>query len=250
MNNISENKNGLILHSNLTIEELDRIIRESSSIKNIGIRIDLLSRHFLGVEYRESTLIGSINKSETFVINLNGVDCLTFIEYVEAMRLSNTFSEFEKNLKRVRYHNGVCSFENRNHFFTDWSEYNSGLVEDVTAIIGGARALSIPKRLNLKKDETYFIHGIDHKNREIKYIPADTIDGLIMDGLKTGDYAGVYSEEDGLDVSHVGIIIKIGDRVYLRHASSAASNRKVIDEECKGYITQKPGIVVLRPKGI
>ena len=248
MNNISKNKNGLILPGKWTVEELDYIIHEACSIRDVGERIYFLSRQFLAVTYKDSTLIGDINTSEVFVVNLEEVDCFTFVEYVEAMRLSDSFSEFINNLKKIRYCAGVVSFEKRNHFFTDWMEYHSGFVEEVTEMIGGAKTLRVRKKLNLKKDGTYFIPGIGHKDREIKYIQANTIDSLIMDKLKTGDYIGIYSEEDGLDVSHVGIIIKIGNRIYLRHASSSASNRKVIDEEFKGYIDKKPGIIVLRPK--
>jgi len=69
-----------------------------------------------------------------------------------------------------------------------------------------------------------------------------------MDRLKTGDYAGIYSVTEGLDVSHVGIIIKKGDNIYLRHASSQKEIRKVVDQDFRKYIVGKPGIIILRPK--
>jgi hypothetical protein len=46
----------------------------------------------------------------------------------------------------------------------------------------------------------------------------------------------------------VGILIKDGDKIYLRHASSLKKHRKVIDQDFKKYIVGKPGIIVLRPK--
>ncbi len=233
-----------------TIEELDHLIHESSTIKDISERIYFLSRQFLGVEYQESTLIGDVNKPEVFVINLEGVDCLTFIEYVEAMRLSGSFSEFTKKLKWVRYCQGKVAFDSRHHFFTDWGEYHSDLVEDVTVRVGEQKTMSFPKSLNLRRDGAYIIPGIRHKDRVIQYIPHEAIDGQVMDRLKTGDYAGIYSDQDGLDVSHVGIIIRIKDGIYLRHASSSAASRKVIDENFRGYIAKKQGLVVLRPKPV
>jgi hypothetical protein len=51
----------------------------------------------------------------------------------------------------------------------------------------------------------------------------------------------------GLDVSHVGIVIRDERRLYLRHASSQETTGKVIDQDLKGYITDKPGILVFRP---
>src|ERR1700757_4891399 len=99
-------------------KKLDHIIRESSGIQDLGKRIDFLSEQFLNVNYKESTLIGNINTPEVFVINLEGMDCFTYIDYVEAMRLSSSFSQFKENLRRVRYQSGKVTFENRNHFFT------------------------------------------------------------------------------------------------------------------------------------
>jgi len=57
---------------------------------------------------------------------------------------------------------------------------------------------------------------------------------------------GVYSELPGLDVSHVGIIVKKG-KTFLRHASSREQCEKVIDQPLDEYIEGKAGIIILRP---
>jgi hypothetical protein len=229
-------------------EELDHIIYKSSKIKDIARRIDFLSGQLLDLDYIESTLIGDINIPEAFVINLEGVDCFTFIDYLEAMRLSNSFSEFTVNLRKVRYKSGKVVFENRNHFFTDWREFNSDFIDDVTEEIGAQRTIKVQKTLNEKKDGTYYIPGVRPVLREIKYIPSDKIDESVMNKLRTGDYIGIYSTKQGLDVSHVGISIKEGDKTYLRHASSLKKHRKVVDQDFEKYITGKLGIIVFRPK--
>src|SRR3989337_3983839 len=215
-----------------TIEELDRLLHNSSLIRDVGERIGFLSEQFLGVAYQGSTLVGDAHTPEILVLNLAGVDCFTLIDYVEAMRLSGSFPEFTENLKGVRYRRGEVSFEMRNHFFTDWPEYNAGTIEDVTAVIGGPKIISVHKRLNLKGDGTPIIPGIPPKEREIHYIPVNALDNLILGRLKTGDYAGVYNppiynppspplvkggflDDDGLDVTHVGIIIKTEDGLFL-----------------------------------
>jgi len=226
-------------------DELDRLIRKASEFKSAGARIEFISGHFLGTQYKEATLIGDIKTPEDLAINLEGVDCLTFIDYMEAMRLSGSFSEFPENLKRVRYRHGRVSYEERNHFFTDWREFNSNLVEDITGEIGGDKSRHIKKALNKKGDGAHFLPGISCREREITYISSESADDLIGD-LKTGDYAGIYSETDGLDVSHAGIIIRKDDAIYLRHASSV--KRRVLDEDFRRYIMSKPGIIVLRPK--
>lgn len=226
-----------------TERDINKLLQESSNIKDTGERIEFISRQFIGTPYKESTLIGDMNNPEVLVINLEGVDCLTFIEYVEAMRLSSSFSKFKDNLRSLRYKSGIVSFTNRNHFFTDWREYNSPFVMDVTEDIGNT--IEELKVLNKKDDNSYILNGITPVNRRIRYIPADNINSESIKKLIMGDYVGIYSVENGLDVSHVGIIIKDKEVVYLRHASKRYG--KVIDEGFKDYISHKPGLIVLKP---
>ncbi len=230
-------------------EELDRIIRESSKIGDVGFRIALLSNEFLGTDYREHTLIGDLSTPEVFVLDLGGVDCFTFIDYVEAMRISASFSEFMANLQKIRYREGRITFEDRNHFFTDWRESNVLLVEDVTAEIGRSASVKVRKILNVKEDGKYWVAGIRPVQREIEYIPSGALlEKKVLDGLRTGDYAGIYSDVSGLDVSHVGIVIKDKENIYLRHASSR--HKRVVDENLRNYISGKPGLIILRPRPV
>ncbi|WP_232233881.1 N-acetylmuramoyl-L-alanine amidase-like domain-containing protein, partial [Salmonella enterica] len=71
-------------------------------------------------------------------------------------------------------------------------------------------------------------------------------DGLNEPVTKNGDYIGVYSPLDGLDVSHVGIVVRHDEQVWFRNASSLAANRKVVDTPFMEYMHSRPGIVVLR----
>lgn len=238
----------IIVLGRFSEEELDRLIHESSQIKDVDRRIEFLSSQFMGLDYKESTLIGDINTPEVFVINLKGVDCFTYIDYIEAMRLSRSFLKFKVNLRKVRYKSGKVAFENRNHFFTDWQKFNSDFVDDITEEIGAGKTIRVQKRLNEKEDGTYLLIGINPVQREIKYIPSDAIDDSVINKMRTGDYVGIYSPVKGLDVSHAGIVIKDGDKIYLRHASSQKKQRKVVDQDFKNYIVNKPGIIVLRPK--
>ncbi|MBI5665681.1 MAG: DUF1460 domain-containing protein [Nitrospirae bacterium] len=231
-----------------TEEDLDLLLNEASGIKGAGERTAFLSRHFLKTEYKESTLIGDANSPEVFVINLEAVDCFTLLDYIEAMRLSASFIEFRENLRKVRYRSGVIAYESRNHFFTDWREFNSSMVEDVTEKISYGNSHKVLKRLNRKDDGTCFLPGIPVIEREFAYIHSDAIDDEVIDNLDTGDYVGMYSKIEGLDVSHAGIIIKEQDRSKLRHASSLQKHRRVMDEDLRKYLKAKPGIIVLRPK--
>jgi len=229
-------------------DDLDHLIREAARIEDVGERIVFFSTRFLGTGYRESTLVGGIETPEILVVNLEEVDCFTFIDYVEAMRLSRSFSEFKDNLKKVRYQSGVVAYAQRNHFFTDWIEFNKEFVEDVSREIGGQKTEKSNKTLNIKEDGTFFLEGISPREREIFFIPTGSVDEAVVERLQNGDYAGIYTEKEGLDVSHVGIIIKKEGNIFLRHASSLEANRKVIDQDLKEYLTNKPGLLVLRAK--
>ena len=238
----------LIFLGNWTPEKLDALLRKSSEINDDGLRIDFLSKQFLGTPYQESTLVGDMNTPEVFVINLEAVDCFTFLDYIESMRRSFSFDEFRENLRKVRYRGGDVNFKSRNHFFTDWREFNSDLIEDVTGMIGGNKTIEARKMLNVKDDRTYFLPGIQPKERVIHYIPVNAIDDLIISKLRTGDYIGIYSEKQGLDISHTGIFINEENKTYLRHASSLKEYRKVVDQDFRDYIAEKTGILVFRSK--
>ncbi len=228
-----------------TEETLDALIRKSSGSPP-GERIAFLSEKFLGTPYRESTLIGDEFTPEELVVDLEGVDCFTFIDYIEAMRLSDSFAGFSEKLRRVRYQSGELSFTKRNHFFTDWAEFNRDFVEDVTAFVGRESSVKTKKVLNRKEDGTAFVSGISIFERALDYIPSEAADRAILQRLRTGDYIGIYSPLQGLDVSHVGILIRGKGLSSMRHASTRY--RRVVDEGLAAYLAGSAGLIVLRPK--
>ncbi len=227
-----------------TEKELEDLLIESSAIDEVGGRISFISRQFLGGEYKEATLQGSTETQEELVINLAAVDCFTFIDYIEAMRLSRSFAGFVESLRKVRYRRGEVSFRQRNHFFTDWREANAESVEDVTDKVGKGRTVKVQKMLNERADGGNWVKGIEVMKRTIDYIPS-RLPYDVAAGIMTGDYVGVYSAAAGLDVSHVGIAVR-DNSLVLRHASSR--HKKVVDEDLQEYLSDKPGVIILRPK--
>lgn len=240
--------NEIIITGRWTLDALDCLLQKSIMIDSLGSRIDFISRHLIGTPYKENTLMGSTDVPEIFIINLESVDCFTFIEYIEAMRLSGSFAEFKQNVQRIRYQDAEIDYKKRNHFFTDWGQYNPGFVQDVTAEAGSNGTAIAENVLNLKENGTSFLPGIAPRARKIKYIPSAAVDEGVIAKLKTGDYIGIYTDKAGLDVSHVGVFIQKANMAVLRHASSEKTIRKVIDQDFKKYIAGKPGIVVLRPR--
>nr|WP_308205006.1 DUF1460 domain-containing protein [Mycolicibacterium litorale] len=220
--------------------------RNSAADEQVPEKSDIVSRQFLGVPYRANTLVGSAVQPEELVVDLEAVDCFTYVDYVEALKRADDREQFIDRLIEVRYKDGLVGFRHRKHFFTDWAAATPPIATDVTADLG-AESVSVAKRLNRKDDGGVFLPGLPEVPREVTYIPSETIDDTVVGGLQTGDYIGAYAEDGGLDVTHVGIFVDAPDGPVIRNASSLRANNKVVDEPLSDYVRTIPGIVVLRP---
>ena len=207
----------------------------------------IFTQKLLNTPYSNQTLNRDPHSTEKLVINLNALDCMTFIEYTEAFKTADNYDKFVSNLKKIRYLGKDISFTQRRHFFTDWAQEFNAIAVDVTPIIS-THSFSVHKKLNLKNNGGQFIPGLGVKKRVVYYIPTQYVDKNLMNTLKTGDYIGIYSKNSGLDVTHVGIVIKEKNKVMFRHASSQRNNLKVSDIELQRYLQGKAGIIVLRSK--
>lgn len=205
-----------------------------------------VSQQFLGTPYGADTLIGSASVPEQLVVDVEKVDCFTYADYVEALKRSRTRDEFVASLIDVRYKDGVVAFENRKHFFTDWSAASPAVATDVTAELSDS-AIASSKSLNSRDSGGSYLPGLPVVARTVTYIPSDLVDADVISGLRTGDYIGAYAEDGGLDVTHVGIFISAPDGPVLRNASSLSAQRRVVDAPLTDYLQTVPGIVVLRP---
>lgn len=198
--------------------------------------ISKLSEKFLNIKYVSNTLSNheiDISK-ENLIINFDSLDCFTFIDTIEALKRSSNKKEFKNELVNTRYKNGVISYQNRNHFFSDWIESNS--MNDITCKLGACEKTT--KYLN--QNEKY-LKEIPTVKRDISYIKSIKIDVSL---LKNGDYVGIYTDKKALDVTHTGIIIKKLGKVFIRHASSL--EKKIIDSELFEYTKNKLGIIIYR----
>ncbi len=227
--------------------QIEQLQSEVQDIPDPAGKITLISAAFLKTPYRSNTLIGSSETDEIFVLRLDGVDCFTFLDYVEALRRSTNFAEFETVLRQVRYTNGEVTFLQRHHFFSAWGNVPLAPLRDVTSQVGGSKTRWVVKQLNQKGDGTLYLAGYPVKKQVIAFIPPEIIDLSILDKLHSGDYIGIYSPLPGLDVSHTGIIIRKKGEIFLRHASSKRWRNQVRDEKLLPYLGEKKGLIVYRP---
>ncbi len=214
---------------------------------DIGQMNDLISREFLHTPYAANRLHGSATLAEKLVVDFRGLDCFTYLDYVEALRQSSDEAGFINNLVQIRYVNGDINFLNRRHFFTDWAHAGQPMAEDVTAQLS-ANAVTVAKRLNQKADGGRYLPGLPGAERDITYIPSALIDQHLLSHLRTGDYIGIYTHLSGLDVTHTGLFIQTAQGPVLRNASSKKDQGAVIDSPFMEYVHNVPGIVVLRAR--
>ncbi|MGY2288594.1 DUF1460 domain-containing protein [Pseudomonas sp. SDO528_S397] len=229
---------------------LDKLLRHplKSPNSDAGELIGAISGQFLGTPYEAHRLRGSKYIPEELVIDFRGLDCFTYLDYVEALRVSSSRSSFIAHLIKTRYFNGQIDFLKRKHFFTDWAQQEGGQVAtDITAHLGG-EPVRVEKNLNEKADGGHYLPGLPVVKREVIYIPADQVNEQFVSRLRTGDLIGLYTPLAGLDVTHVGFFILTDKGPVLRNASSRKNVNQVIDYPFIEYVAKTPGIVVLRVK--
>lgn len=231
----------------ITATKIDELLamRAAAGARSTGELIDLLSSQFLGTPYGADMLVGSATRPEQLVIDFRRVDCFTYLDYVDALSRSTDRDQFVANLIAARYADGRVDFLQRKHFFTDWSHTARIAATDITANLSTA-AVTVAKHLNAKADGGQYLSGLPVADRDITYIPSSAVDGDVVGQLRTGDYIGAYTDQPGLDVTHVGIFIITPAGPVFRNASSLAANEKVVDSPFTDYVQSTPGIIVLR----
>lgn len=211
---------------------------------NNSERITYISSRFLDTPYKAGTMKGTPDEKEELIIRLDGMDCFTFLDYVEALRLSKNPNDFIFNLKKVRYFDGKVAYENRKHFFTDWISGENNTVKDITPDLPGS--VTVEKVINRRSSDKNWLKNLPQTKRMVTYIPAKMVDKTVIKLLKSGDYIGIYTDKEGLDVTHTGIFIRDGKKELFRNTSSKVM--KVTDYSFKEYMEKIQGIVVLRAK--
>jgi hypothetical protein len=217
---------------------INRILKGFATEGDLSKRVDAFSAQFMDCPYVTNSLVGSPALPEQLVIKLDGFDCVTYMETVLALALSETEAQFKENLIRIRYKNGEVEWQKRNHYMVDWWRNNEkqGLMLNLTR---GSQARDKTRELNLVK-------GLPTRRVTFRVFPKKNI-RLVEKRIKTGDFVCFGSTKKNLDVFHTGILIRRDDKILLRHASRTAG--KVIDQDLQDFLqhNRMPGLVLLRP---
>ena len=245
---------------------MHKVLGELALAADINQRVTEAGMAFLGVPYVAATL--EVEGDEHLVVNLLGVDCTTFVEYVTAMALCSAegrtgFDDFTLQLAELRYRYGIIDgYPSRLHYFTEWLKDNEkkGYIEIISDRIGN-RILdtdvgfmtSNPHLYRQLEEEPAYIEAMAYVEKEISefgmsYISKDMIDEMAS-SIVAGDIIAFVSSIGGLDVSHTGFAVFSGNRLHLLHASSRSQEVEITPVPLSEYLADSrniPGILVAR----
>lgn len=223
---------------------------------------------FLGTPYVANTL--ETDGDEQLVINLREMDCTTFAE--NCLALSRTIKSrnpgadtFARELAGIRYRNSeIDGYTSRLHYTTDWIYNNQQkkLVQDVTGEIADypyVKTINFmsthPASYKQLKENAALVAEMANIENEISqrkyyYIPKERIANLETQ-LQDGDIVALTTGIGGLDVSHMGILVRKNNRIHLLHASLSAKKVEITEEPLAEYLKGSKtvtGIMVARPQ--
>lgn len=249
-------------------EILDEVFKElkNKQDKTTAELVVMIGKFFKETPYVAHTLE---KEQEQLVINLCGLDCTTYAEnclaIAKTIKSNNlTFENFTEELMQIRYRKGVINgYPSRLHYFSDWIYVNDKkrLVRDVTKEIANT---SYPNTINfmsthpdsysqLKNNSEFQSQLAQHEKmisaRKYFFLPKEKLAELDTQ-LKEGDIVGITTSIAGLDITHVGIIVKRNGKVHLMHASSKAEKVIISENTLKEYLMGRKsatGIMVARP---
>jgi Protein of unknown function (DUF1460) len=200
------------------------LIAEARTLPLASERISFISRSLLGVRYQANTLIGGPRHREVFVVRDDAFDCVTFCEVVLAAALARDFAEFETSLRRIRYRHGDVKWEERNHYFADWTR--RAVDNNVCRPVVIEPSVTIQKRVRWR--------NLGKRDVSLTVIPRATLMAnkpVLLDG----DLIGFVSRRPNLDFFHAGLIaFGSGRELMLRHASRRRG--RVVEERMDTFV--------------
>ena len=183
-------------HSRAERPSIGRLIAEAKARPTVSARIAFISRALLGARYRANTLIGGPRRKEVLVVRDDAFDCVTFCEVVLAAARARDLTEFEASLRRIRYAHGDVKWDERNHYFADWSRR---AVEN-----GICRPVAIEPSVTIEKTVNW--RNLGKRHVSLSAIPRATLMAN-RTLLASGDVIGFVSAAGGTWIS-----ITPGDR--------------------------------------
>jgi len=172
--------------------------------------------------------------------------------------------EFRKTLKFIRYRQGtIIGYSSRLHYFTDWLRdgEKKKILKDISRQFD-ARVQR--KKINYmtthrafypalkNEDEFQKMLVVEKKNsrRVVSFIGKDMVSAQRAK-IQNGDIIAFATNQEGLDVAHVGFALWQGKNLHLLNASSKEGGVVISSKTLAAYLKNNKkysGIIVARPQ--
>lgn len=263
-----EKISGKIIYEQKDKEILDEVLQLLSKEKNAPTTTLMVKvgTFFKGTPYVAHTLEVT---PEQLVVNLREMDCTTYVENCLAIAKTiqsgkNTFDQFASELQKIRYRGGkIDGYPSRLHYFSDWIYDNQkkGLVKDISKEIANTpynKTINFmsthPAAYQQLKDNSQLVQIIAQQEKKISarkmyYIPENNL-AKVEAQLQEGDIVGITTNIKGLDIAHMGLLVRVNGRIHLLHESSVAEKVVITKETLEEYLLNSKsatGIMVAQP---
>lgn len=242
----------------------------ASRLKTANELVAYYADRLLGTPYVAHTLEGD---EERLTINIDELDCTTFIETLYALTrttLTGRYSwrDYAANLENLRYRDGqMGDYSSRLHYISDWivNNHARGNLVEVTADL--PHATYMVKTIDFMtqhKDSYRSLKGdsamvekirrfeMGYRNHRMPSLKKSWLgDKAVKAALRSGDFVGLVTKVEGLDISHLGIIHKDDKgEIYLLDASMSGGKvmleKKNLRDHLSGNKSTCLGIRVFR----
>lgn len=232
-----------------------------------GDTLVAIGKSFLGTPYVAKTL--EVGETESLVINLQGLDCTTYVENVLAIGVllsqgKTGLETFAGVLRSIRYRDGeLKGYPSRLHYFSEWiaNNHKKGLVKDMTEELGGKPLVKDINFMSTHRESYPFLADEDNfllikaSERKLNDQPLHVLAKDKIEGkehlIQPGDIIALATSIEGLDVTHTGFAVRMPDgRIHLLHASSTHEEVEISELPLSEYLANighNTGIMIARP---
>lgn len=246
-------------HCDQDTTRINQLLQEgiASGIKTPNELMAFYADRLLGTPYVAHTLEGD---EELLTINIDELDCTTFVETLYALARTTmngrySWLDYAANLENVRYRNGeMGDYSSRLHYISEWILNNAsrGNLKEVTPDLPHANYLikTIDFMTNHKdsyrslKDDSAMVEKIKGyemalRNHRMPYLKKSWLgDKAVKAALRDGDFVGLVTKIEGLDISHMGIIHKDDKgEIYLLDASMSGGKVMLESKNLRDHLS-------------